>query len=42
MLYYTYADDPRLVDPGSNLIHVGTYDPITSQSFAKNNDQTIQ
>jgi len=23
--------DPRLVDPGSTLIHVGAYDPISSK-----------
>jgi len=33
MSYFIYSDlisslfDPRLVDPGSTLIYVGTYDP---------------
>jgi len=33
MSYFIYTDlissllDPRLVDPGSTLIHVGEYDP---------------
>jgi len=37
MSYFTYTDlissslDPKLVDPGSTLIHVGAYGPKTNK-----------
>jgi len=39
MSYFTYIDlitgllDPRLVDPGSTLIYVGAYVPISNTVF---------
>jgi len=46
MLYFIYTDlissllDPRFVDPGSILIHVGAYDPKIFNSF-KNLKKTL-
>jgi len=41
MPYFIYTDlistllDPKLVDPGSVLIHVGTYDPNNNNNEYK-------